>query len=683
MNKILFIIFFLCITIQIFTIVELTSINSKLEDQICFDDFQKTDPADFLKSDKQTKCYISYDHNFIYLHWEACIDKNFQKGNFTSRERQPESDYLSCEIITQNDFAYGFKFFPYKNKIDYVRKKDLSIEVSWNSKYSYESNFSDSLWIVEAKIPVNNFRFNEDSNQVWKIILKRFEKYSDATYSYPAITTKMGKSYFQNAQKILIKGKLARNLNIFIRPYLLNNYNLQNSNSNNFDYGADFSIDPTASTKLKLSYNPDFSDIPLDTVTDIYNLKYPNSLTENRYFFIQDFEAFNATNDLFYSRNIMQPQYAMKLNGNWDNFSFALLTSKDSKITDTYETSDSTSYTYTTNYDDLYNIIAFKPKNDVFSSEIALLSRSNAENENHNEVLHLKPIWEFAPGNSIWIKSNLSYLSDLADSKYGYNNAIGYNLDSNENSLSLDYEQISKDYRARMGLVYETNIESFKLDYSHRTSFNKFKIRKINSRFIFCSENSFDEHKYINRFISGSITSYTNYNFAVSLKSTVKDEFYINRFYDQYIVTLSGIWYNFGWFIPDFRFSKLKALVYNEEKCFDMYWLQGAISSEINKFTSIRITSDHIQYLNAKNYYFDDDFWLVNIDTDIAFSENLSCSAGIRLDTYSEDNTIGSFINLQWKLWEHYSITSGYKSSPDPFSNENKQTIYIKNELLF
>jgi len=276
MNKILFIIFFLCITIQIFTIVELTSINSKLEDQICFDDFQKTDPADFLKSDKQTKCYISYDHNFIYLHWEACIDKNFQKGNFTSRERQPESDYLSCEIITQNDFAYGFKFFPYKNKIDYVRKKDLSIEVSWNSKYSYESNFSDSLWIVEAKIPVNNFRFNEDSNQVWKIILKRFEKYSDATYSYPAITTKMGKSYFQNAQKILIKGKLARNLNIFIRPYLLNNYNLQNSNSNNFDYGADFSIDPTASTKLKLSYNPDFSDIPLALEVKLYFLQLLN-----------------------------------------------------------------------------------------------------------------------------------------------------------------------------------------------------------------------------------------------------------------------------------------------------------------------------------------------------------------------------------------------------------------------
>ena len=683
MNKIILIFSLLLIIIRAFSIAELTTADSKFENQIYFDDFQKTEPADFTKLDKQTKCYISYDHNFIYLHWEASIDKNFQKGNFTSRERQPESDYLSCEIITQNDFAYGFKFFPYKNKIDYVRKKDLSIEVSWNSKYSYESVFSDSLWIVDAKIPVNNFRFNGNSEQIWKIILNRYEKYSDATYSYPALSTNMGKSYFQNAQEILIKDKLARNLNIFIRPYLINNFNLQDSNSNDFDYGADFSLDPTASTKLKLSYNPDFSDVPLDTVTDIYNLKYPNSLTENRYFFIQDFNVFNATNDLFYSRRIMQPQYAIKFNGNWENFSFGLLSSKDTKITDTYATSDSTSFTYTTNDDDLYNIIAFKPKNDTFSSEITLLSRSNSDNEYHNEVFHIKPVWEFASGNSVWLKSNLSYLSNSSNSKQGYNNAIGYNLDSHKNSLAINYEQTSKDYRAQMGLVYETNIETFKLDFTHRASFNKFKLRKIYSNFTFCSENSLDEHKNINRFISSSITSSTNYNFAVSLNSTIKDEFYINKFYDQYIVTISGIWYNYGWFVPDFRFSKLKALVYSEEKCFDMYWLQGAISSEINKFTSIRITSDHIQYLNTEEYGFDDDYWLVNIDTDLAFSENFSCSAGIRLDTYNEDETIGSFINFQWKLLKHYSITSGYKSSPVQSSDKNNQTIFIKNELLF
>ena len=86
------------------------------------------------------------------------------------------------------------------------------------------------------------------------------------------------------------------------------------------DLGFDLSFRPNYATNVKFSFNPDYSDVPLDDESDIYNLKYTPTLLENRYFFIEDFNAFGIDNTMFYSRNILQPQYALKITGNTTQF---------------------------------------------------------------------------------------------------------------------------------------------------------------------------------------------------------------------------------------------------------------------------------------------------------------------------------------------------------------------------
>ncbi|MFO7895993.1 MAG: hypothetical protein R6U84_03590 [Candidatus Cloacimonadales bacterium] len=651
------------------------------EQTFLFSKFQKTEPADFSELDLATDCKITYDQKNLYLRWEVEIDENFKAGNFTSRERQPEADYLALELITQNsDFAYGFMFFPLENKIDYVRDQNMATNISWDSRYQYSSQLSENLWIVQAVIPVNNLRFAPEPPHRWKIVLSRFLKQQEATYSAPAISTKMGKDYFRQASEIVIEEKFSRNLNLFLRPYYVGVVNLQNTEDYDSKYGCDFSIDPSASSKLKFTINPDFSDIPLDNATDIYNLKYPFALTENRYFFVEDINAFNTTKELFYSRRIMQPQYAVKINGNWDNFSFGLLSSRDKKIT-TYD--DYYQQNITTNHDYFYNILAFKPSTENFSTEITLLNRM--KDDYHNEVLHLKPHWEFAPGNTLWLESNFSYKDQNDANKQGNLSEFGYRYDSNLTSIEIILDRISPDYSADMGYIYETNVSNFNLEISRRLSLNKFKLRKLYTTAVFNNQTELDSQKNINRYAGFSATSSTDFNIALNLDFTLKDELYNDTFHQQYIYTAGAIWYNYKWFRPDFRLSKMEALVYELDATYEALWAQFAISSDLNKFSSFRLTSDHIQYQDLPNLPgLDEDYWLINFDADLAFSAKLAISTGLRLDTYNNEDKYGIFANLQWQLRDFYSLIIGYKSTPTHSADSaNRQTIFIKNSLEF
>jgi len=303
----------------------------------------------------------------------------------------------------------------------------------------------------------------------------------------------------------------------------------------------------------------------------------------------------------------------------------------------------------------------------------------------HNEVLHLKPVWEMAPGSTIWLESNFSYQELNENIKQGNLSELGYRYDSNQTSLEILFDRISSDYVADMGYIYETNVSNFNLDLTRRITLNKFKLRKLYTSASFYNQTELENNSNINRYTGVSATTSTDYNIALNLDFTLKDELYQDNFHQQYIYTFGAIWYNYKWFRPDFRFSKLNALVYELNETYKTHWTQFAISSDLNKYSSFRITTDHIQYQNLPDLPgVDSDYWLINFDADLAFSAKLAISSGLRLDTYNDENQLGIFANLQWNLKKFYSLVLGYKSTPTSSAETgNRNTLFIKNSLQF
>ena len=83
---------------------------------------------------------------------------------------------------------------------DGIRKEDMNLDLNWNSKYSYKTNYDDKTWEITLQIPLGELRFKPDPPYNWYIILSR--------YKYKTI------EYYSSPMSILIREKITLLLDI-------------------------------------------------------------------------------------------------------------------------------------------------------------------------------------------------------------------------------------------------------------------------------------------------------------------------------------------------------------------------------------------------------------------------------------------------------------------------------------
>ncbi|MDA3814491.1 MAG: hypothetical protein PF570_09610, partial [Candidatus Cloacimonetes bacterium] len=432
-------------------------------------------PPDSSSIPLETNCWIWHDNNDLFFSWEAETDENFMVGKYSPNNVSAQADQLCVQIITDqiNYYAYGFIAYPLENKSDFVRSSTHTLDYDWNSTYDYSSTNQNSKWIVVMKVPFKDLRFNGKPPYEWKIILTRYLKNDDKYYTTPFLTTQMGKDYFRKAIDITVNKEIQRNRNFYLRPFSIVKSVLI-VYDNKFDFesiGLDLSFNPSSSSKLKFTYNPDFSDVPIDDETYNFNSKNAPSYAENRYFFNKDFNVLGINSTSFYSRQIVHPDYAVKFTGRTDDLTFGILSTKVRQIAEGRNIIDS-------NY--LYNIIAIKPSADKFSFQFTLLNRMNEDY--HNEVLHLKPSWEFQKDQYLWFDINLSTKNTLEnDPQKGYYGIAGYDFRNDDFNFTLSATQMSRNYTVDMGKIYEDDYYGWNLYSSLRKEINNKFFRSFTS----------------------------------------------------------------------------------------------------------------------------------------------------------------------------------------------------------
>lgn len=371
-------ILFLCLISLGFSIMIPMSRVPVFSDDNLITGLVRCDPEDKLPETLQTKCWLWQDDGYLVAHFECEIDSTFYRGSVSVRDKGQQCDYVRVQLITIPDayFAYYYSATPSGTIFDAVRNQDLSVDNRWNSKYSYDSQVEDKLWTVTMRIPLGELRFKQELPYNWKIIVSRYYYKAESMYSHPFSHTNMRKGYFTNAQDITLSQKISRSMNFSFRPYLVRSYNLIDKSSS-FDpdnIGMDIAFDPSQRVRIKVSVNPDFSDVPPDDAADNYNSKYPPWLSENRFFFTEDLDVFGSDSDTFYSRNIAKPQLAFKVTGNAKSVNWGLLGAKDKEMRDGDDIINS---------DDYYQVISVKPSWRTLKLNNAILSRMNDNYFNH------------------------------------------------------------------------------------------------------------------------------------------------------------------------------------------------------------------------------------------------------------------------------------------------------------
>ncbi len=655
--------------------------------------FLSSIPPDSSNIPLETNCWIWHDNDNLYFSWEAETDENFIIGKFSPYDVSAQADQLCVQIITDhiNYYAYGFMAYPLENKSDFVRSSSHSLNFDWNSTYEYSSINRNSEWSVVMKIPFKDLRFNGKPPYNWKIILTRYIKIDDKYYTTPFLTTQMGKDYFKKAIDITINKEICKDRNFYLRPFFIVKSDLI-ENETKLDYesfGLDLSLKPTSSSKLKFTYNPDFSDVPIDDETNNFNSKYAPSYAENRYFFIKDFNVLGVSSTSFYSRQIVQPDFAVKFTGKTDNLTYGILSTKVKQVVEDRIIVDS---------DDIYNIIAIKPSTDTFSFQFTILNRMNKDY--HNEVLHLKPNWEFKKDQYLWFDINLSNKNTLADDiKKGYYGFAGYDYKSKDFNLTLSATQMSKDYAVDMGKIYEDDYYGWNLNSSLRKEFNNKFLRSITSNINASEEIDNHTSKLLERYAYFALSLNSNYNLNFKLNCKSVKELYSEKYFNKYQLSFQTTWNRSNLLRTFVGITYINDIIYDLNNDYKGYYLQLGLSSIIDKYITYTLTADNIKYYDVpKVDYVDDNYWLANMDISFSLSNELSLTSGIRFNNYEYAYTnsdyeyrdytrhVGLFSNLRWQFKKRSYIYLGYNSANNKINEINEyshQQAYLKISYSF
>lgn len=417
----------------------------------------RVNPEDAALETLPTQAWFWQDGQHLCFVFEAEIDSTFTPGPISTRDTSNKADYLRIQLITMPDayYSYLYQFYATGNLYDAVRETGR-VDFNFNTGYSYSSKVTGKLWRIEGKIPLGELRFRQNLPYRWKVIVTRHHDRSSEDFSLPTVKPDMMNDYFAKAFDITLSHPIKRHLDIEMRPYFVKSYDLK-TNTDSFDpdnIGVDIAMHPAQRTKIKLSLNPDFSDVPPDEAADLYNSKYPRYYMENRFFFTEDIDAFGVGSDIFNSRRIIDPGVAFKATGSSTHLNWGVLAARDKEIVENG---------YTRNRDDYFQVLSLIPHSKMLSLPTAIVSRINKNYYNH--VLNGYYRWDINNDIRLMSWNSFSIKDDdrniASDPLYGSAHNFSLTLTPQNWSMDAYATYLSRNINADAGYMNERFFHKF------------------------------------------------------------------------------------------------------------------------------------------------------------------------------------------------------------------------------
>jgi len=636
----------------------------------------------------QTYAWAWYDEDNLYIDWEVEIDSTFKVGTYGAKDSQSIADFVRIQIQTcPNDkFAYLFFAYPTGMLADGIRDQYLNTTYDWNGDYSYTTERSDSLWNVRMLVPFRSLRVMGKPPYEWKIQFTRsVQKHEpNKVYGYPYTSIKKSAvDYYKDYIPVQLKHKVHCSHNYNLSGYLTRQYDLMNKTTT-YDpdhVGIDIEYRPTGNVSTKLSFNPDFSEVPLDSEEDVSNIHYSRWLGENRFFFTEDLDAFGIPSNFLYTRSIAQPRYAAKVTGNSQYFTYAIMNALDKKVADDGEGGNEGAY---------YTVAALRGHNMVGSLQMDILNRYNADNKDNAWSLFTKPQWSIGSNDNLefytlytlkksaevdWKKGlefYLEYSHRVLDQKVGLSvtrntrdfapaiGAPGSDQDNGYSTISI-WEDFGRDYANGAFKHISHNVSIFKSHeyyHEHNDTYggSVFGSIRLVSDIVFVANGNMSRNTHWLLEESRDM-KYTAYNSSLGISYVKYDEIH------------GGI-----------TLRKMRSFYYSLDTVNNCQVLSFDLSGDIVPYLSYYGQLMHYEWASFPDNVQgglkpDPNYDIGNIDLTVNFSDKLFLTAGLRynnneVDFYDEgqliywaDGSLGGFATLRYEHSKNCSVYLGYRGS--------------------
>ncbi|MCB1024633.1 MAG: carbohydrate binding family 9 domain-containing protein [Acidobacteria bacterium] len=308
-----------------------------------FRDFIQTSPGNNTKPSKKTEAFMMYDDKNLYIAFKCWDDRDQIRATVAKRDSVFGEDNVRVFLDTFDDQrrAYVLGWNPLGIQMDGIftegRGSDFSVDIVMESK----GVIHDWGWSVEVKIPFKSLRYQAGKGKNWGFNVGRnIDRFNDEFDSWMPED--------RNVSGFLIKhGKITglddikteRTLELIPSVTVSETGGRVAANeiaAGRFvnqpikqEYGLNLKYTITPNITLDAAINPDFAEIEADAPVVTANQRFPIFFDEKRPFFLEGADIFQTPIRAFYSRTIVDPDFAAKLTGKIGKNSFGFLVASD------------------------------------------------------------------------------------------------------------------------------------------------------------------------------------------------------------------------------------------------------------------------------------------------------------------------------------------------------------------
>ena len=327
-----------------------------------FKDFYQTGPGDNIAPSKPTEVLMMYDEKNLYVAFKCWDDKGKIRATVAKRDSVYGEDNVRMWLDTYNDQrrAYVLGFNPLGIQQDGIYTEgqgaDFSVDIVMESKGVIE----DWGWSVEVKIPFKSLRYSAGKGKLWGFnVARNIDRFNDEfdqwlpddrnisgfLIKHGKITGFDGIKYertLEVAPSITVSETGQRKRTIANSGFgqfgrfdpVFNPIGLQDpgrfvNDSVKQDIGVNLKYTISPNVTLDAAINPDFAEIEADAPVVTANQRFPIFFQEKRPFFLEGKDIFDSPLQPFYSRTIVDPDFAAKLTGKTGRNTFGLLVASD------------------------------------------------------------------------------------------------------------------------------------------------------------------------------------------------------------------------------------------------------------------------------------------------------------------------------------------------------------------
>jgi len=447
----------------------------------------ETKPGNNTKPIVATEAMMLEHNNTLYIAFKA-YDPQPEKIRAFLRDRDngPDDDKVLITIDTFNSgqIAYSFTVNALGVQTDKVRNEANDEDsTSWDATWDSAGRITDFGYLVEMAIPLNALRFPDRDRQQWRINLERSYPREQA-YRY-ALNPKDRNNSCVICQFSMLQGLEGAkpSANLELSPSLV----YSQSQARDFDtpwpsadkdseLGLDMRWGITPNISLNATINPDFSQIEADAAQLNINDQFDSGLEEKRSFFLEGSDYFETNKALVYTRNIVDPNYGLKLTGKEGRHTMGIMVVEDNQTKIILPSHDSSSTETLTDGNkpvaSLSTIARYQYQLDNGLSLGTLLTNRQASNGDYeNTVLSIDGFWQINDSDRLYTQSvqsktdyPISFQTQYDQEDHIEDSAhfIRYEHATDNWNYSLHFQEFGKDFRADSGFIPQVAYNKYK-----------------------------------------------------------------------------------------------------------------------------------------------------------------------------------------------------------------------------